>query len=93
MLLNIDRWWTRTVTTYVVLGLLSKASHTGRDSMFLLQPGSPRPAVLKWGCSHPQGVREGTSWCANFSDNTKDNTSNGAKMIFTSGRGADFKIN
>jgi len=42
------------------------------------------------------GVREGTSWGANFSDNIKNNTSNGArgaKMIFPSGRGAGFKMN
>jgi len=26
-----------------------------------------RATVLNWGCSHPKGVREGTSWGANFS--------------------------
>jgi len=30
---------------------------------------------------------------ANFSDNTKKNTSRGAKMIFPSGQGAGFKMN
>ena len=30
-------------------------------------------AVLNWGYSHPQGVREGTSWGANFS----------AKLLFS----------
>jgi len=42
------------------------------------------------------GVQEGTSQGANFSDNTKNNTSNvarGARMIFPSGRGASFKMN
>jgi len=42
------------------------------------------------------GVREGTSWDENFSDNAKNNTSNGAigaKMIFLSRRGAAFKMN
>ena len=63
-----------------------------------------RPAVLNWGCSHTQGVREGTSWGASFSSstsdiidgNTKNITSNGArgaKMIFPPGRGAGFKMN
>ena len=51
--------------------------------------GNPFPsktAVLNWGCSHPQGVREGTSRGENFSsltihvsdDNTKSNTLNSA---------------
>jgi len=44
------------------------------------------PAVLNWGCSHPQGVREGTSWGVNLSDDTKNNTSNGANKIFPSDR-------
>ena len=56
--------------------------------------------VLNWGCSHPQRVREGTFWGANFSAkllfSTNNNTSNGArgaKMIFPFGRGAGFKMN
>jgi len=52
-----------------------------------------KAAVLNWGRSQPQGMRGGTSWGANFSDNTKNNTSNGAKMIFPSGRDAGFKMN
>jgi len=41
-------------------------------------------------------VQEGTSWGVNFSDVTKNNTSNGArgaKMIFPSRGGVGFKIN
>jgi len=40
---------------------------------------SVRPAVLNWRCSRPQGVEEGSSWGENFTDNTKNNTSNGRK--------------
>jgi len=50
-------------------------------------------AVLNWGCSQPQGLRERTSWGANFSDNTKTIHQMVQKMIFPSGRGAGFKMN
>jgi len=55
-----------------------------------------RTAVLNWGCSCSKWVQEGTSCGANFSDNTKNNTSNGArgaKMIFPSRPAAGFKMN
>jgi len=51
-------------------------------------------ACTPWGCEKGlDGVREGIDV---NDDNTKSNTSNGArgsKMIFLSGRGAGFKMN
>jgi len=69
--------------------------------MLLPKGRTPKlPATLTSECYLGQrfsvGVREGTSWDANFSVDTKNNTSNGArgaKMIFPSGRGAGFKMN
>ena len=60
---------------------------------FWVQKLRPKAEVLNWGCSHLLGVQDGISWGANFSDNTKINKSNVAKMFFPSGRGAGFKMN
>ena len=60
--------------------------------------------ILVYSSDSQLGVREGTSWSANFSsltidisdDNAKNITSNGArgaKIIFPSGGGAGFKMN
>jgi len=58
----------------------------------LKQATSSTPVVLNWGCEKGLlGVQT-----VNFSDNTKNNTSNGArgtKMIFPSRWGAGFKMN
>ena len=47
----------------VTLFFESKSSRWPRKEIFCFL----RTAVLNWGCSHPQEVREGTSWGANVS--------------------------
>ena len=60
------------------------SSYVSRGTpVFAVFLDASKAVVLNWGCSHPQRVREGTFWGANFSSqllfSTKNNTSNGAR--------------